>query len=167
MKQKVLPTIILLLILLTVFFIIYMKFYDEEKKNLSTNIEIYETSCGKYKKGEIKIGSKILAVDIADDICKENLGLSGRTSLAEGGMLFIFEKAGNYGFWMKDMNFPIDILWIDDTFKIVGIEKNLYPDTYPKAYGEKYKALYVLEVPAQYCDKNNIKVGDKIIFTEK
>ena len=65
---------------------------------------------------------------------------------------------------MKDMNFPLDILWINDNFEIVGIEKKILPQTYPKIFGEKYLSSYVLEVSAGYCDKNNIKIGDKIIF---
>lgn len=168
MKTKVTLTIILLSILFIIFFLVYLKFYNEEKIAVSSRVEIYETTCGKYKQGDIKIDSKNILVDIADDVCMRDLGLSGRTSLSEDtGMLFIFDKAGNYGFWMKDMNFPIDILWISSSSKIIGIEKNLATSTYPKSFGSKYKALYVLEVPAEYADKNNLKVGDKIIFTEK
>ena len=144
-----------------------MKFYDEEKTNTEIKIVKYETVCGEYNKGEIQIGSKVLSVDIADNDCKRSLGLSGKISLNDEGMMFVFEKQGNYGFWMKDMNFPIDILWIDDNYKVVGVEKSLSPNTYPESFGEKYLARYVLEVPAQYSDKNNIKIGDKIIFTEK
>jgi len=144
-----------------------MQFYNEEKNKLNTKIEIYETVCGSYQKGEVKIGSKLLSVDISDTECKRNLGLSGRTDLNDGGMIFVFEKLGNYGFWMKDMNFPIDILWINNEFKITGIEKNVSPDTYPQSFGSKYKAMYVLEASAGYSDKNNIKVGDKIIFSKK
>ena len=81
-------------------------------------------------------------------------------------MIFVFEKVGNYGFWMKDMNFPLDILWINDNFKVVGIEKNLATSTYPKSFGSKYKAMYVLEISAGYSNKNNIKIGDKIIFSQ-
>ncbi|MFH1455213.1 MAG: DUF192 domain-containing protein [bacterium] len=167
MKPKITATIILLIILCIVFFCIYIKFYKEEITSVSINNQIYETVCGKYKKGEIIIGSKTLLVDIADDNCKKDLGLSGKTSLNQEGMIFIFEKVGNYGFWMKDMNFSIDILWINDVFEVIGIEKSLSSDTYPKSFGGKYLAKYILEVSAGYSDKNNIKIGDKIIFSEK
>ena len=148
-------------------FILYEKYNDKEKIVIDPSVKIYETICGKYKKGEIRINQNILFVDIADDNCKTSLGLSGRASLDGEGMLFIFENVGNYGFWMKDMNFPIDILWIDDKFEVVGIEKNLSPDTFPKSFGSNYLVKYVLEVPAQYSDKNNIKIGDNIIFELK
>jgi len=115
---------------------------------------------------DIKIYNSTIHAEVSKTKSEMSLGLSGRTSLASSsGMIFMFEKAGNYGFWMKDMNFPIDILWIDDNFEIVGIEKSLLPSTYPDSFGEKYFAKYVLEVSAGYCDKNNIKVGDKIIFS--
>jgi uncharacterized membrane protein (UPF0127 family) len=168
MKQKIAPTIILLIILCVVFFMIYMKFYNEERSTLNSKVEIYETTCGKYKQGDIKIGGKNILVDVADDTCKRDLGLSGRTSLnSDSGMIFTFDKEGNYGFWMKDMKFPLDIIWINSDLKISGIEKDLATSTYPKSFGSKYKALYVLEVSAGYSDKNNIKTGEQIIFTEK
>ncbi len=167
MRQKILSKIILLTILFAVFFLVYIKFYDREKIFVNNEVPIYQTVCGKYKIGEIKINSKILSVDIADNNCKRNLGLSGKLSLNERGMFFIFEKLGNYGFWMKDMNFPIDILWIDDNFNVVGIEKNIATSTYPQSYGEKYLAQYVLEVSAGYFDRNNVKVGEKIVFNKK
>jgi uncharacterized membrane protein (UPF0127 family) len=145
-----------------------MKFYNEEKQTVTSGVKIYETNCGGYKTGEIKIDSKILSVDIADDKCKQDLGLSGRMLIKDDeGMIFIFEKLGNYGFWMKNMNFSLDIIWIDDNFKIVGIEKNLSTSTYPKSFGSKYLAKYVLEVSAGYSIKNNVKVGDRIIFSKK
>ena len=55
-------------------------------------------------------------------------GLSIKNTLNESeGMLFPFDTPGEYSFWMKDMKFPIDIIWIDSNYKIVYIEKNLQP----------------------------------------
>ena len=159
--------IIILLITFVLFLFIFLKMNNEESRKIDSIIETYKTFCGEYKKGEVEVGDKILQVDIADDDCKRTLGLSGKQSLNDIGMLFVFEKAENYSFWMKDMNFPIDIVWIDDTFSVVGIEKNLSPSTYPKSYGREYKALYVLEVQANFSEKNNIKITDKITFTQK
>jgi len=114
---------------------------------------------------DIKIVSTTIQAEVSKTKSEMELGLSGRDSLASSsGMIFIFEKMGNYNFWMKDMNFPLDILWINGNFEIVGIEKSLSTSTYPNSFGEKYFAKYVLEVSAGFCDKNNIKVGDKIIF---
>ncbi len=125
----------------------------------------YATSCGIYDKKEIIIAENKIKVDVADNDCKRELGLSGRENLAnDKGMLFVFEKVGNYGFWMKDMKFSIDILWLNDSFKVVGIEKNVAISTFPEIFGQNYFAKYVLELPAGFSIKNNIKIGDKIIF---
>jgi uncharacterized membrane protein (UPF0127 family) len=167
-KPKIIPTIILLIILCIVFFFIYLKFYNEERQKINTKVEIYETTCGKYQNGEVDVDGKQILVDISDNTCKRDLGLSGRTSMnGDTGMIFIFDKMGRYGFWMKDMKFALDIIWIDNNFKIIGIEKDLSPSTYPESFGGKYIAKYVLEIPAGYTEKNNIKVGDQIVFTEK
>lgn len=127
---------------------------------------IYKTSCGDYEEKNVEINGKILNTIISDTDCKKSLGLSGMKKLENNeGMLFLFDKAGYYGFWMKDMNFSIDILWISDDFKVAGIEKIIVPETYPEVFGKNYLARYVLELPAGYADKNNIKVGDKIILS--
>ncbi len=166
MKPKVIPTIILLSILFVVFFIIYLKFYSESKNIFNTRIERSQNICGKYNVVKIKVAQAAFTVDIADDECKRNLGLSGRTAQSKQEMFFVFENVGNYGFWMNNMNFPIDILWISDSFKVIGMEKYVFPDTYPKSFGEEYLTKYVLEIPAGYSAKYNIKVGDKINFTK-
>jgi len=162
MKKK----IIFIVIIIIIIYLLSLILNSTHSSLVNNNQDIYKTICGEYKKGQINISNKILSVNIADDECKMTLGLSGNEDLNNDGMLFIFEKEGNYGFWMKDMNFSLDILWIDDNFQIIGIEKNLLPSTYPKSYGAKYLARYVLELSSGYCEKNNIKVGDKIIFSK-
>ncbi|MFA6797535.1 MAG: DUF192 domain-containing protein [Candidatus Paceibacterota bacterium] len=123
--------------------------------------------CGSYDQKYIKINEKIIKIDISDNDCKRTLGLSGRKELKnDTGMLFVFQKEGNHGFWMKDMNFPIDILWIDGDFNITGIEKSVATSTYPEIIGGNYQAKYVLELFSGFSEKNNIKVGNKIIFSE-
>src|SRR3989344_4406691 len=81
----------------------------------------------------IRIGDQTIAVEIADSEEERNLGLSGRESMPSGSrLLFIFNLSGKYGFWMKDMYFPIDIVWIDESWQVIGVERNLDPDTYPQ-----------------------------------
>jgi uncharacterized membrane protein (UPF0127 family) len=53
-------------------------------------------------------------------------GLGGRQELAVDGMLFVFPRLDRPVFWMKDMLFPIDIVWIQQG-KVVGIERNVQP----------------------------------------
>ena len=167
MKKTIYILITVLVILFITFFVANINVVNLKNKNTDTNLKIYETTCGKYEKRKLEISGKELLVDIADNECKMSLGLSWKASLIDEGMLVVFENVGNYSFWMKDMNFPIDILWINENLDVVGIEKNLSPDTFPKSFGSNYLVKYVLEVPAQYSDKNNIKTGDKIVFTTK
>lgn len=97
-------------------------------------------------------------------------GLSGREYLPElNGMLFIFEKPGSYSFWMKDMRFPIDILWLRDK-RIVHLEKNVLPpapetlDSEPKVYDPRTEVDMVLEVNAGMSDRAGISIGDEVIL---
>ena len=92
-------------------------------------------------------------------------GLSGRKSLKDDeGMLFVFPQKGRYPFWMKDMNFAIDIIWINEDNKVIYIQKDAKPDSYPETFGPNEDARYVLEVPSSFSDKNNVKVGDRVEF---
>jgi uncharacterized membrane protein (UPF0127 family) len=111
----------------------------------------------------IYIGNKKIEVEVADEPMEQLLGLSGRKSLAQGkGMLFIFPTPVSPGFWMKDMKFSIDIIWITDNGMIIGIEKNIAPETFPNNFFPPSLVKYVLEVPAGWSEKNSIKVGDKM-----
>lgn len=107
-------------------------------------------------------------VEIADTSDKKSKGLSARKSLDKGsGMLFIFAKDTAPAFWMKDMLFPIDIVWINDD-KIIQIDKSV-PNPIPGTidsqlplYRPSLPINYVLEVNAGFSDKNGFEVGDPI-----
>lgn len=111
------------------------------------------------------IGNTEIQIEIADDEAERVQGLSGREPLPEkAGLLFVFEREGRYGIWMKEMSFPIDIAWLDKDKRIIHLEENVSPETYPKIFTPDDPALYVLEVNAGFFDKNNIKVTDQAKF---
>jgi len=113
----------------------------------------------------VAINGSIFSVDVADTIKETALGLSGRENLLEDtGMLFIFKSPQNYPFWMKDMNFPIDIMWIGEDFEIVYIKEDAKPESFPEIFTPDIEALYVLEVNAGVVADKNIKIGDKVFF---
>ncbi len=115
---------------------------------------------------EVKIAGQNIKVDLALDVATREQGLSGRKSLdQDAGMLFVFDRPGQYNFWMKDMNFPIDIIWLTKGKEIIYIKKDARPEFYPETYGPSQDALYVLEVVSGFSDKNNLKVGDRVKFT--
>lgn len=100
-----------------------------------------------YETTSIKIGSRTFIAEVANTEAKRTLGLSGRKSLQTNqGMLFVFDEPSQPGFWMKDMNFPIDIIWLDENKKIIGIEKNLQPSSYPQVFYPPQKIKSVLEI---------------------
>lgn len=111
----------------------------------------------------LKINGAILNIEIADTLKKKEQEFSGRESLPENrGMLFPFEKEDYYSFWMKDMNFPIDIIWIGKDLKIVDIAENVSPKTYPKNFKPSRPAKYAIETSAYWTRNNNIKIGDYV-----
>lgn len=114
------------------------------------------------------VNGKIFFVEVADNNALLEKGLSGHEPLGPNeGMFFVFQNPGRYGFWMKDMTFPIDIIWIDSNYRVVYIEKSVSPDTYPKIFYPSSPATYVLEVAAGISDKINLKIGDQVKFLEK
>ena len=92
-------------------------------------------------------------------------GLSGRQSLGtDEVMLFMFEREGRNFFWMKDMLFPIDIVWVGADRRIIHIEKNVSPESFPKSFGPDENSKYVLEFKAGTADSVGIKIGDSVSF---
>lgn len=102
-------------------------------------------------------------LELAQSPEEQAKGLGGRTSLASGkGMLFVFLTSDRQCFWMKDMNFGLDIVWIDANQKIANIEKNISPNTYPQSYCSQ--GQYVLEINAGEADKLGLYSGQQLYF---
>jgi uncharacterized membrane protein (UPF0127 family) len=120
------------------------------------------------KSGEVSIGKNVFTVEMATTTIEEARGLSFRTSLAEGtGMLFTFNP-GIQNFWMKDMNFPIDIIWISQG-KVAGFVENAKPEPGVSLmrltiYTSPDNVDRVLEVNAGIVAKDGIKAGDEVSF---
>lgn len=116
----------------------------------------------------LEINSISLKIEIADTKDSRSKGLGGRESLAlDSGMLFIFEKADKYPFWMKGLKFPLDFIWIgSDT--VLDVLENVPPPTAVQddaslpIYSSKVDIDKVLEVNAGTVQRLNIKVGDVI-----
>ncbi len=115
------------------------------------------------QKNALYINDVSIVVTVADSPDERREGLSGLSSLPDKeGKLFVFDQVGDYGFWMKDMNFPIDIIWIDEDMKIVHIEKNVKPESYPAVYSSPTPSRFVLEVNAFFVDTFSIHEGDTV-----
>lgn len=98
-------------------------------------------------KDTLRIGEKIFKLEIADEPAELIKGLSNRESLPKDyGLLFVFPETGKHGFWMKDMKFPIDIVWLDENKEVIGITKNLKPNSYPQVFYPPKDIKYALEI---------------------
>ncbi|NTV44307.1 MAG: DUF192 domain-containing protein [Candidatus Yonathbacteria bacterium] len=113
-----------------------------------------------FERIPVALGGTIITVEVADTEEKSLRGLSGRSSLPrDTGMLFLFPSEDRHSFWMKDMSFPIDIIWFSSDKTIVGILPNLAPETYPKSFVSSTPDRYVLEVPAGFAREHNLSIG--------
>lgn len=113
----------------------------------------------------IEIGEQKLAVEIADNPLARARGLSDRASLEPNeGMLFVFESASQPGFWMKEMNFPIDIIWIAPDQTILGWENDVAPETYPRTFYPPAPIRWVLEVHASNPLTDQLRLGERVKF---
>lgn len=109
----------------------------------------------------VSIEEAFFTVTIADEPHEWRQGLSNTSPLADQtGLLFVFADEDRYGMWMKDMNYALDIIWIDDDLTVVHVEENVTPDTYPKVFSSPEPARFVLEVPAFTAETFKIEAGD-------
>jgi uncharacterized protein len=117
---------------------------------------------------EIIVGGVPLTVELAYQPTDRALGLGSRDGLAPGtGMLFLFEGAAPRSFWMRDMQFCIDIIWIEN-----GVIQGAYESVCPEppgtadsdlaSYSSPVPVTYVLEVPAGWLDAYGLGVGTPV-----
>ncbi len=126
------------------------------------------------KEGELSLFSKDslvytpitrIDIEVADDEYQVQTGLMYRESMHNNqGMLFIFEEEAPRSFYMKNTEFPLDIIFINSQKKIVSIQKNAQPFDETSLPSEK-PAQFVLEVNATLSETWNLKPGDSISFT--
>jgi uncharacterized membrane protein (UPF0127 family) len=101
-------------------------------------------------------------VDVADTDDARQKGLGGTTSLLPGhGMLFVFHADSPWVFWMKDMHYAIDIVWLDAAKHVVA-RVHATPDSYPHTFTPPKPARYVLELPSEAAA--HVKQGDAASF---
>lgn len=112
----------------------------------------------------VKIKDVYLNVEVVSSFSQTAKGLSGREILCNDcGMLFEFSDYKIRNFWMKEMQFPLDIIWIKDN-QIIGIEKNVpvYTNEEITRARSPEPVNYVLEVNTGWTESNSIRIGDMI-----
>jgi uncharacterized protein len=120
----------------------------------------------KYLKAKVTVKGFELNADVPITSELMARGLAVKNQLKESeAMLFVFEESAQHSFWMKDMKFPIDIIWLDSDGKVVHIEQNLQPCVSVlicTSYSPDIDSQYVLETVAGFTQRHNISVGTDI-----
>jgi uncharacterized membrane protein (UPF0127 family) len=168
-KRKV-PAISFLLAAGVGFFIVYG--YQYKKKIAGDMPLVNPLRAEKISSGPtVRIGQNIIAVELATTTEAWQKGLSGRASLdPDNGMLFLFPKPDVYRFWMPDMHFPLDIIWISEDNRIVDIDENVshgFDPMNPVFFTPRSRVKYVLEVNAGFAKRGGIRIGETAIFNLK
>lgn len=124
-----------------------------------------------YLRAKVSIEGFELSAEIPVTGDLMSKGLSVKNQLRENeSMLFVFEEPSRHAFWMKDMKFPIDIIWIDSDKTIIHIENNLQPcssEVLCPTYKPNDDSMYVLETVGGFAEKYNILKGTRVGFELK
>ena len=110
------------------------------------------------------IGGQKFTLQIADTPAKQQLGLGQRDQLgARDGMVFVYNQPStDLCYWMRDMHFSLDIMWLDSQRKLIYLVPDLSPATYPQAYCPSTPAQYVVEINAGLAKTLNVGLGSQI-----
>ncbi|MFA7395355.1 MAG: DUF192 domain-containing protein [Candidatus Paceibacterota bacterium] len=158
-RKKIFWLIFLIIVALVTLF-----FYPQTVLTPAHNIKNYFQP-PTYEGPLVQINNVSIPVELATSTEAVTKGLSGRPSLdADKGMLFIFDLPYQYRFWMPEMNFPLDMIWIENG-RIADITENATENFDPLApvfYQPIVPVRYVLEVNAGFVQKYNLKIGDQV-----
>ena len=117
----------------------------------------------------LQINDSIIRAEVAETSSQRSKGLGGREQMAsDSGMLFVFEKSDKHAFWMKELKFPLDFIWIKDDL-VADVLENIpqpaqnEPDSSLQIYSSKSAVNKVLEVNAGTVKRLNIKSGDRVL----
>ncbi|MFA6315055.1 MAG: DUF192 domain-containing protein [Candidatus Paceibacterota bacterium] len=150
MKNSIKISIIIAILTIFIFSLVFVS-RDDDSINVKTT--------------KISAPSGEIQVEIADTPSSMQLGLSNRETLASNhGMLFAYTQPNTPGFWMNDMNFPLDMIWIDEDMKVVGITSNIPVDSFPNSFYPPSPIKFVLELNAGTAAKMSLATGTQLIF---
>jgi len=135
---------------------------------LALGLKVYHS---RWPKADIRVGEETIKVLIANTPRHLYDGLGGKKDMGKySGMLFMFSNKGQHTMVMRDMKFPIDIVWLDGG-NIIDIAPNVQPEINVAEgqlipYFSRLPSTMVLELPAGFVKKNKLKIGDRIEFAQ-
>jgi uncharacterized membrane protein (UPF0127 family) len=155
MREHLLPVVTFLAIILCLGVLGYTYFAPEAEKYLKNQIP------------SIAIRDVGINATLADSEQERVRGLSGVQRMGpQDGLLLVFDEADHHAIWMKDMLFPIDIVWIGDDLTIVDISEALTPGSYPSIFEPRAPARMALELNARFVATYRLRIGDKVLMND-
>jgi len=151
MKKNFLKIIVLLILFLIILFAFSMFLISKKEHS-------------KKQQSQVCFRNHCFEVELAVDRDEKIKGLMFREDLnRDKGMLFVYNKEDVYPFWMKNMKFPIDIIWINKEKEVVFISPEAEPCSEEECsiIDPETKAKYVLEIKAGLSKEIGLKKGDK------
>ncbi len=114
----------------------------------------------------LSLRGESIRLEVAYTAADQAKGLSGRAVLpSDQGMLFAFPGDAVRCFWMKDTHIMLDMIWLDSTRKVLYIEPNVEPSSYPQTFcAGNRPARYVIELNANAAQSYGVKTGDRLSF---
>jgi len=174
-KNRLIQIAVAIIIVVIAFYFIFSNILNNSDKH-NKDVEkamTNETTYSFVKEGELAFTEadgksiSVIDVEIADNDDQRMTGLMFRTEMKENqGMLFIFPYETEQSFWMKNTVLPLDMIFVNADMEIIKIHHNTTPYS-EQSYSSGKPAQYVVEVNAGYCNKLDIKEGDKILFNRK
>ena len=170
--MKTVGLVLLVGISITTIILVVNQSLAASAKHIVNNIVKYDgendflIKLAQYRNLTVTIDRYNISAFVADTDDKRSKGLSGVENMFENqGMLFIFNYPSKQGFWMKEMMFPLDIIWLDSNYSVIHIEKKLQPCMsvlFCSVYSPSSDAKYVLETISGFTDLHSVNEGDKI-----
>jgi uncharacterized membrane protein (UPF0127 family) len=143
--------------------------FDRNEDEVSTAISPDAPEWRVYypKTSPMKIGEVSLEASVAASWPERIKGLSDTPFLPEEvAKFFVFDSSGFHSIWMKDMNYAIDIIWVNELGEIVHIVENASPDSYPETFTPDSPARYVIEVVSGFVARHGITYDSSIELPE-
>ena len=119
-----------------------------------------------YPRKSVSINDNQIQLIVADTETRKAQGLSGSAPLRDSqGMLFTFDTPGKYGFWMKDMRFSLDLIYLKNNI-VVDIIYDARPDSYPNIFLPSKEFDSAIEVHEGVVKKKGINIDDNLRYNQ-
>ena len=119
-----------------------------------------------FSQAQVRIKDQLIHVALSQTPEEITQGLSGTESMEENqGMLFVMPRGETPSFWMKNMRYSLDFVWIYDD-RIIDISKDIPPPESPdsplQTYSPSMPITHVLELNGGWIERHGIEIGDRV-----